>query len=144
MYEMQGVLPGHAPPSGQLPGLPGLADRPLVPCIRGMYRFPEFSHVPGVAPGVVPVSIGEAFLLYRRMARKGLRQNSGKFFSIHTMSTEGGRLSAVIHGYPPVYAQPLHRLPEVTRRIRLGRGWPAFRAPLAPDRPSVDEAAGRA
>ena len=31
---------------GQLPGLPGLAGRPLVPCTRSRYRFPGSSHVP--------------------------------------------------------------------------------------------------
>ena len=35
--------------------------------------------------------------------------------AIHTISTERGQLSAFGGGYPLVYSQPVHRLPDVTR-----------------------------
>ena len=144
MYEMEGVLPGHAPPR-VASCLAFRASQTARWCrvSAGSFGFPNSLTFPESPPGWYPFPSVRYFYCTGGMARKGLRENSGEFFYIHTMSTAGAWLSAVIHGYPPVYAQPLHRLPEVTRRIRLGRGWPAFRAPLAPDRPSVDEAGGR-
>jgi hypothetical protein len=51
------------------------------------------------------------------MERKSLRQSYGEFFAIHILSTEIRWFSAVSDGYPPVYAQPFHRLPLVIRGI---------------------------
>jgi hypothetical protein len=62
MYEMGGLTRHRRARSGQLPGFAGVARRPPVPGIRAGNRFPGSSHVPGVAPKVVPVSNGESIL----------------------------------------------------------------------------------
>jgi hypothetical protein len=60
MYEMGGPCPASPRQPGQLPGLAGTARRPPVPGARTKGRSPGSSHVPGVAPKVVPVSNGES------------------------------------------------------------------------------------
>lgn len=60
MYEMGGLVRHRHARSGQLPGFAGATRRPPVPSIRARDRFPGSSHVPGVAPKVVPVSNGES------------------------------------------------------------------------------------
>jgi hypothetical protein len=60
MYEMGGLARHRHARSGQLPGLLApRADRRCQASVRGT-RFPGSSHVPGVAPKVVPVSNGES------------------------------------------------------------------------------------
>ena len=96
----------------QLPGLPDPAGRPLVPCTRDRYRFPDLCHVPRSCPREwYPFPTVKAFLLPRRVPRKGLRQSYGEIFAIHTLSTDHWRLSAVSQSYPRVYAQPF---PQIT------------------------------
>jgi hypothetical protein len=142
MYEMEGASPGRITPGqpvarpswdaasggrlpglpilsqvGQLPVLPGPADRPPVPCTRERYQFPDSSRVPEVASGRYPFPTVKVFLRLPRVPRKGLRQSHANFFAVHMMSTERTQLFAADQGYPPAYAQPFHRSPPVTRRI---------------------------
>jgi len=73
-------------------------------------------------PQVVPVSNGEnistAFL--------AVTQESAaihfEFFPVHTISTEPKRLSAGCSGYPPTYAQLIHKLLNVIQRV-LAQRW---------------------
>jgi len=60
MYEMEGPGPASLRPARQLPGFADAARRPPVPDTRARDRFPGSSHVPGVAPRVVPVSNSES------------------------------------------------------------------------------------
>ena len=42
-----------------------------------------------------------------------------EFFPVHTISTERPQLSACYDGYPPAYAQLIHRLPNVIHRVLI-------------------------
>ena len=94
---------------GQLPGLPCTAGLPPVPATRQRPRFPGFFHVPEFPPSGARFRSVKYFLRPLRAARK----RSGPFIFvlslIHTMSTECARLSAPSWGYPPAYAQLVHR-----------------------------------
>ena len=112
MYEMEGASPGRitagqlvaqpfpcaAPDDrlpglpilsqvGRLPGLPGPAGRPPVPCTRLRYRFPGPSHVPGVSSGRYPFPTVRYFYCLGGVPRKGLRQSYLNFFAVHMLST---------------------------------------------------------
>ena len=109
MYEMEGAL--SSPPSqiGQLPGLPGAARRPPGPDSRSMYRLPGPFYVSEVALRWCPFPAVKAFLLPPGVSRKGLPQFIFSFSFIHTMSTGQRHLFARHGGYPPAYAQDIHR-----------------------------------
>jgi hypothetical protein len=51
-----GALLGLPHQAGQFPSSPGSSGRPSGPSTRAKCQFPSSPHVPGVAPGVVPVS----------------------------------------------------------------------------------------
>ena len=137
----------------QLPGLPDPAGRPLVPCTRDRYRFPDLCHVPRSCPREwYPFPTVKAFLLPRRVPRKGLRQSYGEIFAIHTLSTERGRLSAVSEGLSTGLCTTLPQItggnPGNTPDMHFGcASAPAWGcgSVIAADRPAgVDEADGRA
>ena len=102
---------------GQLPGLPSPAGPRWCRTPAPGTGFPIPLTFPESPPGRCPFPTVKVFLLRRRMERKSLRQSHGEFFAIHILSTEISWLSAVSDGYPPVYAQPFHRLPLVIRGI---------------------------
>ncbi len=81
MYEMQ----GPCPVAGRWPaGCPAgwrFIDRLLVPGSRLKVRFPGSSCVPGVAPGVVPVSGSDVFLLPPPGSAQGAAAVFSKLFS---------------------------------------------------------------
>ncbi len=106
MYEMEGALPGCATLGRQLPGKPGVAGRPAgtkypreVPVSRLIAR-------PGVAPGWFPFPTVRVFLLLFPGSRKSLRQ----FILSFPLSTRNPQTDS---GYPPVYTQLIHKLPNV-------------------------------
>jgi len=120
MYEMEGASLGRAVPGQPVAWPSGL-------CVAARWcRAPAADTgfpIPATSPRSFPrewcpFPTVKVFLLRQRASRKGLGQSYGEFFAVHTLSTECGWLSAVSEGYPPVYAQPFHRLPMVTRRIR--------------------------
>jgi len=101
----------------RLPGLPGATRRPPVPGTRCKFQFPGLCIAPGETPWMVPVSCGEdIFTPFARVAQEPAAIILN-FFPVHTLSTEFRRLSAHHGGYPPPYAQLLHRSPDVTPRI---------------------------
>jgi hypothetical protein len=65
-------LPDRWPLARRLPGWLAFIDRLLAPDTRVKRRFPGSSCVPGVAPGVVPVSGSDVFLLPREGAPQGV------------------------------------------------------------------------
>ena len=91
------------------PGLPGATRRPPVPSTRGKYRFPGLSRVPGEAPGWCSFPAVKVFLRPPRPSRKSLREFILSFFCVHMFSTELHRLCAYRSGFPPPYAQLVHR-----------------------------------
>ena len=101
----------------RLPGLPGATRRPPVPGTHDKYRFPGLSRVPGEAPGWCSFPAVNAFLRPLRPPRKSRREFILTFFRVHMMSTEFRWLSAYRRGYPRPYAQLIHRLPDVARRV---------------------------
>jgi hypothetical protein len=122
MYEMGGLAPAsprqvrpvawlcwrHAPTAGA-----------KHPCEGPGYPAPPT--FPGSPPGWCPFPTVRAFLLPPRMPRKSLKSIISGSSAIHTVSTKGRQLSASVAGYPPVYSQPVHKLPGVTG----GRSAPA-------------------
>ena len=99
------------------PGLPGATRRPPVPGTRCKFRFPGLCIVPGKPPGWCPFPAVKTFLRPQPASRKSPPQFILSFFPVHILSTEFRRLSARRSGYPPPYAQLLHRSPDVTQRI---------------------------
>jgi hypothetical protein len=94
----------HAPPAG--------ARHPLkIPVSRPFHR-PR-----GKPPGWCPFPAVKVFLRPSRASRKSPPEFILVFFRVHILSTEFRRLSARRNGYPPPYAQLLHRSPDVTQRI---------------------------
>ena len=59
----------------------------------------------------------KTFLRPPPASRKSPPQFIFKYFPVHILSTESCRLSARYGGYPPPYAQLLHRSPDVTPRV---------------------------
>src|ERR1700683_5637862 len=123
MYEMEGALSGHAAPLS--PGLPASARRPVsaaprflvpVPATRFRVRFPCACHLPGVSPEGCPFPAVEYFYCLDPALRKRWRAIILILFPVHMISTECARLSARSFGYPPAYAQLVHRSPDVTPR----------------------------
>jgi hypothetical protein len=110
-------LPGLAVRFVRLPGLPSATRRPPVPDTRCKFRFPGLSIAPGKPPGWCPFPAVKVFLRPSRASRKSPAEFILSFFRIHILSTEFRRLSARRSGYPPPYAQLLHRSPDVTQRI---------------------------
>ncbi len=101
----------------QLPGLPGPWAARWCRAPAPGTGFPMPLTFPESPPGRCPFPTVKVFLLRRRVERKGLRKSYGGFLAIHNLSTDLRWLSAVNKGYPPVYAQPFHRLPLVIRGI---------------------------
>ena len=66
---------------------------------------------------MVPVSCGENISTPSASVAQEPFAIHFKFFPVHILSTEIRRLSARRNGYPPPYAQLLHRSLEVTQRI---------------------------
>ena len=110
-------LPGLAIRFARLPGLPSATRRPPVPDTRCKFRFPGLSIAPGKPPGWCPFPAVKVFLRPSRASRKSPPEFILGFFRVHILSTEFHRLSARRSGYPPPYAQLLHRSPDVTQRI---------------------------
>ena len=79
--------------------------------------FPAFTSPRGKPPGWCPFPAVKVFLRPSPASRKSPPQFILGFFPVHTLSTEFRRLSARHSGYPPPYAQLLHRSPDVTQRI---------------------------
>src|SRR6266568_216284 len=115
MYEMKGALSGRAAPDRPV-ARPSLRRTPPRQCQapRKKYRFPCLSCAPGVAPGWCPLPTVNVFLLPLAEPRKSPREFIFTLFGVHTLFTEFGRLSARHGRYPPLYTQPVHRLPGVT------------------------------
>ena len=118
-------------PSGSpsCPGSPsGSPDCPDSPAPRAARRcqtpaansgFPAFPSPLGKPPGWCPFPAVKVFLRSSPASRKSPPEFILTFFRVHTLSTESRRLSARLGGYPPPYAQLLHRSPDVTQRIPL-------------------------
>jgi hypothetical protein len=83
-------------------------DRLLVPGPRSKFRFPGSSCVPGVAPGLVPVSGSDVFLLPCTGAAQGFPAVISRLFSrpqrIHNHSLVVPRELRLFH-------QPVHNFP---------------------------------
>jgi hypothetical protein len=79
--------------------------------------FPAFASPQEKPPGWCPFPAVKTFLRPSPASRKSPLQFILSFFPVHTLSTEFRRLSACHGGYPPPYAQLLHRSPDVTPRI---------------------------
>jgi hypothetical protein len=79
--------------------------------------FPAFTSPQGKPPGWCPFPAVKTFLRPSPPSRKRPPRFILGFFPVHILSTEFGRLSARHSGYPPPYAQLLHRSPDVTQRI---------------------------
>ena len=79
--------------------------------------FPAFASPQEKPPGWCPFPAVKTFLRPSPASRKSLSQFILKFFPVHILSTESRWLSARHGGYPPPYAQLLHRSPDVTPRI---------------------------
>jgi hypothetical protein len=72
-------------------------------------------------PGWCPFPAMNEFLLPPPARAQDLREDLSGIFSVHMISTTGAPLSARRGGYPlaypPVYAQLIHRLPGVIKKI---------------------------
>ena len=116
MYEMEGPCPASPHRLASWLVFAGAARRPPGPGTRARGRSPGSSHVPGVAPGWCPFPAVKAFLLPPQAPRKALRPVISCFSAIHEGIHRNRQLSAFHSGYPRVYSQPAHRLPDVSRR----------------------------
>jgi hypothetical protein len=110
-------LPRRTIRFARLPGLPSATRRPPVPDTRCKFRFPGLSIAPGKPPGWCPFPAVKVFLRPSRASRKSSPEFILSFFRLHILSTGSRRLSARRSGYPPPYAQLLHRSLDVTQRI---------------------------
>jgi len=108
---------------GSPSGSPGCPDSPAPRAVRRCQTpaansgFPAFPSPRGKPPGWCPFPAVKVFLRPSRASRKSPPEFILSFFRVHTLSTEFRRLSARRGGYPPPYAQLLHRSPDVTQRI---------------------------
>jgi hypothetical protein len=119
MYEMEGALPGYVAPGSPVArqtrhyAPPAGTGNPRdVPVSR---YFPR----PGVAPRRFPFPTVKVFLLLSRAVAQESAGIHFKFFGVHMISTEYWQLSARYGGYPPAYAQLIHRLPNVIYRTLI-------------------------
>jgi hypothetical protein len=119
MYEMEGASPGYVAPGSPVAwqtrhyAPPAGTGNPRdVPVSR---YFPR----PGVAPRRFPFPTVKVFLLRSPAVAQESTGIHFKFFGIHTISTEYRQLSARYNGYPPAYAQLIHRLPNVIHRTLI-------------------------
>ena len=103
----------------RLPGSPGVTRRPPVPGDPRDVPVSRPFPCPGVSPGRFPFPTVKVFLLLSPPSRKGLREFILGFFRVHTISTEGPWLSARCVGYPRAYAQLIHKLHNVIRRVLI-------------------------
>jgi hypothetical protein len=113
-----GWLPSRSLPVGRLPGRPapcapagvrhppGKPGLPAIPALRGK-------------PRMVPVSSGECISTPSAPVAQEPAGIHFPFFCVHTLSTELRRLSAGHSGYPRLYAQLIHRLPDVRKEYQL-------------------------
>ena len=74
---------------------------------------------PGVAPGRIPFPTVKVFLLLSPAVAQESAGIHFEFFPVHTISTERRRLSARCGGYPPAYAQLIHKLHNVINRVLI-------------------------
>ena len=119
MYEMEGASPGRVAPGSPVAwptrhyAPPAGTGNPRdVPVSR---YFPR----PGVAPRRFPFPTVKVFLLLSPAVAQESAGIHFKFFCVHMISTEYRRLSARYSGYPPAYAQLIHRLPNVIHRTLI-------------------------
>ena len=95
----------------QLPGLPGSAGRPPVPCTRDRCRFPGPCHVPGVSPGAVPVSNGESISTCPGGCRARVYGNfAAGFFCPHSVH----RKRVVVRSYRRLSTSLCTAFPQIT------------------------------
>jgi hypothetical protein len=80
--------------------------------------FPAHSHVCEVALSWCLFPTVTIFLHPSASVAQGSATIHSKFFSIHTIPTGLGHLSAPRRGYPPAYTQAIHRY-----RMRLAQQW---------------------
>ena len=110
-------------PGSRNAGSPGCPDSPApraappVPGTCGKYRFPGLSRALGETPRWCLFPAVKVFLRPSIASRKSPPEFISGFFPVHTFSTKFRALSAHRGGYPPPYAQLLHRSPGVTQRI---------------------------
>jgi hypothetical protein len=87
----------------------GTSPDPPGPGIRVNRRLPAASRVPEWPPDDARFQTVKLFLSRPGDTRKVLREFISSFFDVHIPSTEDGGLSAYQTGFPPVYAQLVHR-----------------------------------
>ena len=99
------------------PGLPGATRRPPVPDTRCKFRFPCLCIAPGEPPGWCPFPAVRTFLRPQPVSRKSRRNSFYVFFLSTSCPQNFASYPHVASGYPPPYAQLLHRSPDVTQGI---------------------------
>ena len=109
--------PGQAMPyrfGGQLPGFSRhrVTSRQCQPPALST-GFPALLTSPESPPKWYPFPAVRYFYCFVKAPRKSARAFIFFFFAIHKMSTEIQRLSASTSGFPLLYAQLIHRLPDV-------------------------------
>jgi hypothetical protein len=131
MYEMEGASPGYVAPGSPVARLTrhyappaGTGNPRDVPVSR---YFPR----PGVAPRRFPFPTVKVFLLLSPAVAQEPAGIHCKFFGVHMISTEYRRLSARYSGYPPAYAQLIHRLPNVIHRTLIQQSLNVIRRSFA-------------
>jgi len=118
MYEMEGALPGCVTLGHRLPGRPGVARHPPVPSTHAKCQFPSLP-ASRSRPRMVPVSNGENISTAFRTVMQESAAIHFEFFPVHTISTERSQLSSCYGGYPPAYAQLIHKLLNVIQRVLI-------------------------
>jgi hypothetical protein len=119
MYEMEGASPGYVALGSPVARFTWRYAPPAGPEFPRDVPVSQYFPRPGVTPGRFPFPTVKVFLLLSPPSRKGLREFILGFFGVHTISTEGPRLSARCVGYPPAYAQLIHKLHNVIRRVLI-------------------------
>jgi hypothetical protein len=106
------VLAGAALVTTKVPSVyetEGTSPDPPGPDIRVNRRLPAASRVPEWPPDDARFQTVKLFLSSPGGTCKVLREFISSFFAVHIPSTEDGGLSAYHTGFPPVYAQLIHR-----------------------------------
>ena len=119
MYEMEGASPGCVAPGSPV-AWPTRHDAP--PAGTGNPRDVPVSRYfprPGVTPRRFPFPTVKVFLLLSPAVAQESAGIHFKFFCVHMISTEYRLLSACYSGYPPAYAQLIHRLLNVIHRTPI-------------------------
>ena len=119
MYEMEGALPGCAM---RCPPVTRQTPRRAPPAGTEYPREVPVSPAPPASrgyPRTVPVSNGESISTAFPVVAQESAGIHFEFFSLHMISTEHRQLSAHCVGYPPAYAQLIHKLPSVSKRVLI-------------------------